>query len=162
RAYGSGLARSLRRAYGSCRLPQRETHLLLDRKRLVDAGERALGVHERPAELDERVAGEQRAARRRGEPRPGLLLQLEHDALGCLATDAGDRLEARRVFARDRAAELVGRRAGDDRERDLRPDSGDPEQELEQLALLGRGEPVQLERVLANVEVRLDRRLLPH
>ena len=51
-----------------------------------------------------------------------LLLQLEHDPLGRLLADAGNRLEARGVPAHDRAAQLGGRRAGDDRERDLRPD----------------------------------------
>ena len=74
----------------------------------------------------------------------------------------GNRLEARGVVARDRAAELGRRGAGDDRERDLRPDSRDAEQELEQLALVGRREAVELQRVLAHVQVGLDRRLLPH
>ena len=79
-----------------------------------------------------------------------LLLQLEHDPLRRLAADAGDRLEARVVVARDRAAQLGGRRAGDDRERDLRPDARDAEQQLEQLALVGRREAVELQRVLAD------------
>ena len=65
-----------------------------------------------------------------------------------------------RVLAHDRAAQLLGRRAGDDRERDLRPDARDAEQQLEQLALVGGREAVELERVLAHVQVRLDRRLL--
>src|SRR5262249_31109771 len=46
------------------------------------------------------------------------------------------------------------------RERDLRADAGDGEQELEQLALLGVCEPVELECVLPYDEVRLDRQLL--
>ena len=118
---------------------------------------------QRPAELDERVAREQRAAASaaaRRSRRRQLLLQLEHDALRGLAADAGDRLEARGVVAHDRAAQLLRRRPGDDRERDLRPDARDAEQQLEQLALVGRGEAVELERVLADVQVGLDGRLL--
>jgi hypothetical protein len=38
-----------------------------------------------------------------------LLLQLEHDPLRGLLADAGDRLEASRVAAHDRAAQLGGR-----------------------------------------------------
>ena len=52
-----------------------------------------------------------------------LVLQLEHDAVGGLLADAGDRLETRGILADDRAAQLGGRRAGDDRERDLRADA---------------------------------------
>ena len=52
------------------------------------------------------------------------------------------------------------RRAGDDRERNLRPDTVDGEQLLEQLSLGAVGEPVELHRVLAHVQVRLDRDLL--
>ena len=163
----SGSSRSTgatnRLAHAACL--QRGAHLLLDRQRLVDAGERALGVDQRPAELHERLAREQRAAasaERGDEPTSArhLLLQLEHDALRDLAADAGDRLEAGGVLAHDRAAELLGGRPGDDRERDLRPDARDAEQQLEQLPLVGRGEAVELERVLADVQVRLDRRLL--
>ena len=77
-----------------------------------------------------------------------LLLQLEHDPLCGLAPDAGDRLEACGVLAHDRAAELLGGRPGDDRERDLRPHARDAEQELEQLPLVGGREAVELERVL--------------
>ena len=54
------------------------------------------------------------------------------------------------VVARDRAAQLGRRRAGDDRERDLRADAGDAEQQLEQLALVGGREAVELQRVLAD------------
>ena len=61
----------------------------------------------------------------------------------------------------DRAPQLRGGRAGDDGERDLRPDPADGEQLREQLALAGVGEPVELERVLADVEERLDDDLAP-
>ena len=40
------------------------------------------------------------------------------------------------------------------------PDPGDAEQQLEQVALVGRGEAVELQRVLADMEVGLDRDLL--
>ena len=63
------------------------------------------------------------------------------------------------VAERDRAAQVRGGRAGDDRERDLRADPAHGEQMHEQLALGGVGEAVQLQRVLAHVEVRLDRDL---
>ena len=43
-------------AWRSCRLPERRAHLLFDRQVLVDLGERALGVDDVVAELDERVA----------------------------------------------------------------------------------------------------------
>ena len=88
-----------------------------------------------------------------------LLLELEDDALRGLLADPGDRLEAGVVAERDRPPELRGRRAGDDRERDLRADAAHRQELHEELTLLGVGEPVQLERVLAHVEVRLDRHL---
>ena len=114
------------------------------------------------AELDEGVAGDEMAVAFGGRldvagQRP---LQLEDDALRRLSPDAGNRLEPRRVLARDRAAQLGRRRARDDRERDLRADARDREQLLEELSLGGVGEAVQLEGVLADVEVRLDRHLL--
>ena len=89
-----------------------------------------------------------------------LLLELEHDAIGRLLADAGDRLEARRVLAHDRTPQLGGRRAGDDGERDLRPDPADREELDEQLPLAAVGEAVELERVLPDVRVRLDRELV--
>ncbi len=60
------------------------------------------------------------------------------------------------VAERDRLPQLGRRRAGDDGQRDLRPHAADGEQVHEQLALLGIAEAVELERVLAYVEVRLD------
>src|SRR5581483_12185257 len=85
-----------------------------------------------------------------------LLLQLEHDALRRLLADPGDRLEPGRVLEHDRALQLAGARAGDDRERDLRADPGHREQLLEQLSLGRVGEAVQLERVLADMRVDLE------
>src|SRR5215211_117920 len=139
----------------SCRFPQRGAYLLLDRQALVDAGERALRVDQRPAELDERVARDEVAVRRRVGRRADLLAQLEHDALRGLLADPGDRLEARGVLERDRAAQLRRRRPGDDRERDLRAHAVDAEQVHEQVTFLRRAEAVELERVLPNVQVRL-------
>ena len=69
---------------------------------------------------------------------------------------AWKRFTSSRAIARRK---LGRRRAGDDRERDLRADAGDAEQQLEELALLGSREPVQLQRVLADDRVDLDRHL---
>ena len=150
-----------REELGHAAAPQRSAHLLLDRERRVDVGERALGVDQRPAELDERIARDQLARRTRSTSahRAELLLQLEHDALRGLEADAGNRLEPLHVVARDRAPQLGGRRAGDDRERDLRPHARHAEQQLEELALLGGREAVELQRVLADDGVDLDRDL---
>src|SRR5207248_5692841 len=89
-----------------------------------------------------------------------LPLQLEDDPVRRLLPDARDRLKSGSVAARDRPAQLGGRRAGDDRERDLRPDAGDGEEVDKQLPLAAVGEAVELEDVLADVEVRLDRDLV--
>src|SRR6185295_14969763 len=102
-----------------------------------------------------------RAVADRGESRlrhrAELLLELEDDALGGLLADPRDRLEACVVAHRDRLAQLRRRRSRDDGERNLRADARDGEEMDEELALLGIREPVQLERVLANVEVGVDR-----
>src|SRR5438132_6135299 len=95
-------------------------------------------------------------ARGPGLDRPDLLLQLEHDALGRLLADTRDGLEAGSVLERDRAAQLGGGRAGDDRKRHLRPHPGDGEERLEQLALSRLGKAVELERVLAHVQIGLE------
>src|SRR5581483_1530136 len=70
-----------------------------------------------------------------------------------------DRGEARGVLAHDRAAQLVGGRTRDDRERDLRADAVHGQELDEEVALGALGEAVELEDVLAHVEVRLDRDL---
>ena len=76
----------------------------------IDAGEDALGLDDRPAELDERVAGDETPsdAGDGGELDrvADLLLQLQHDPLRRLLADPRDRLEPRRVLERDRAAKL--------------------------------------------------------
>ena len=149
------------------RLPQRQPHTLLGRQLRIDRRQRLLRLEHRPTELDEGIAGSQVHGRARSAgDRDGilgaeLLLQLEHDPLGGLLADAGDRLEARRVLEHDRAAQVGGRRAGDDRERDLRPDPGHREQVQEELPLGRVGEAVELQRVLAHVQVRLDDDLAP-
>src|SRR5262249_852780 len=127
--------------------------------------ERLLCFDDRPPELDERVARDRVPAAGRcghglGHAVCELLLQLEHDALGRLLADARDRLEARRVLERDRAPKLGDRRARDDRERDLRADAVDGQELDEQLALARLGKTVELQRVLANVQVRVERDLL--
>src|SRR5438552_4120602 len=61
-----------------------------------------------------------------------LLLELEDDPIGRLLPNAGDRLETSRILAEDRAAQLGDGRAGDDRERDLRPDAAHREELDEQ------------------------------
>ena len=100
--------------------------------------------------------------RRRSSPvSDDLLLQLEHDPLGRLLADPGDRLEAGVVLERDRAAQLRRGRAGDDGERDLGADPADREQLHEELALRRVDEAVELQRVLAHVQEGLDRDLSP-
>src|SRR5919108_355791 len=110
-----------------------------------------LGFGNGVAELDERVArddvavaGAEMRSLDCGE-RCDLLLQLEHDALRGLLADPRNGLEEGRVLAHDRASELAGRVAGDDRERHLRPDAADPEELLEELALGRLGETEELE-----------------
>jgi len=153
-------ARSSRRP--SRRPPERLAHLLLGRERIVDLAERAVGVDHVPAERDERVARLQPLpGRDAGLGRAQPVLELQHHPLRGLAADPRDRLEAREVVARDRAPELRGRRPGDDRKRHLGADPGDAEQQLEEIALVGRGKTVELEGVLANMGVNLDRRLRP-
>src|SRR5439155_19273254 len=67
----------------------------------------------------------------------------------------------RRVLECDRPAQLARRRAGNDRQRDLGADALNGEQEHEQVPLFRRAEAEQLQRVLADVQVCLDRQLLP-
>ena len=145
----------------SCCLPQSQSHPLLGRKVWIDRGERLLGLDHGVAELDEGIAGRHVAGRADGARdrhrilRAELLLQLEHDPLGGLLADTGDRLETRRVLEHDRPAEVGRGRAGDDRERDLRADPRHGEEMEEELALGCIGEAVELQSVFAYVEVRL-------
>ncbi len=99
------------------RLPQRQPDALLGGQLGIDARERLLGLEHRVAELDERVAGgdvadgSRRDRDRRHVLGAELALQLEHDPLGRLLADAGDRLEAGDVLERDRAAQLARARS---------------------------------------------------
>ena len=70
---------------------------------------------------------------------------------------ASNRAVSSRAIARRSSA---GVEPGDDRERDLRADARDRQQLLEELSLGRVGEAVELKGVLADVKVRLDRRLL--
>src|SRR5688572_6101150 len=142
----------------SCSAPERLAHALLGRELRIDAGERLFRLDHGVPELDERVPGDELAsafAGGNGNDLGDRALELENDPLRGLLADSRDDLEPRRVAERDRAPELVRRGARHDGERDLRPDSADPEQLDEQRALGRVGEAVELQRVLADVEVRL-------
>ena len=102
-----------------------------------------------------------RRAHRAELRRRELRLQLEHDPLSRLLSDPRNRLEPGDVLERDRSPQLGGRRAGDDRKRDLGPDPVERDQVLGELALLPVAETVERERVLAHVQMRLDRQLIP-
>ena len=62
------------------------------------------------------------------------------------------------VAGRDRAQQVARRAAGEDGERHLRPDRLDADQQQEQVALLLGGEAVELQRVVADDQVGVDRR----
>src|SRR5438105_4333098 len=143
---------------------QRLPYTFLRRQPGIDHRKRLLRLAHGVAELDERVARDQvRLRSTGGGDRDGrvaeFLLQLQHDALRRLLADPRDRLEPCRVLEDDRTPQLRGRRAGHDRERDLRPDAVDGQQLHEQLALRRLGEAVQLQGVLADVQVRVERDL---
>ena len=87
------------------------------------------------------------------------ILQLEHDPLGRLLADAGNRRQPREVAALDRADQLRRLDARQDRQRQLRADAADADQPLEQLLLEQRREPVEQQRVLAHVRVNAQRDL---
>ncbi len=71
---------------------------------------------------------------------------------------ATKRVVSSRAIAR---RQVGGRRVREDRERDLRADTGNREQELEELALGRLCEAVELERVFADVEVGVERDFFP-
>ena len=125
--------------------------------RLVEHRLRLRGV---VAEADEALARQRprtclgRRPRRLGRELAGdALAQLDDHALGRLAPDAGHDLEALHVARRDREPRVGDGRAGQHRERHLRPDSGDGDQPQEELTLLGGGEAVELHRVVAQDQV---------
>ena len=97
---------------------------------------------------------------RRLQPRQAIL-QLEHDALGRLLADAGNRRQPRHIAALDRADQLRRLDARQHRERQLRADAADADQPLEQIQLERRREAVQRERVLTHVRVDAQRHSLP-
>jgi hypothetical protein len=148
-------------------LPQRLTDAFLRGRVRIRAGKRRLRLYEGVPKLDERVTGDEMRLRRERGRRLGLpdraeaLLQLQHDALGGLLADARDCLEARRVLECDRTAQLVGRGAGHDCERDLRADALDGEQQREELPLGRLGEAEELQGILAHVQIGLEHDLAP-
>ena len=93
--------------------PQRLAHALLggqlrDRRRRAPAPPRRPSSRARRERRARRDRAALRSPTRPGRSRPAIeLLQLEHDPLGGLLADPGDRLEARRVAERDRAPQLV-------------------------------------------------------
>ena len=91
--------------------------------------------------------------------RPDLLAQLDDDPLRGALADTGDRLEEARVAAGDRPQHGADRPGAQDRERKLRPDRLHAQQHQEEIALGGRREPDEHERVVAHDQVRVERRL---
>src|SRR5262249_53716299 len=148
-------------------LLHRLTNAFLRRRLWIGTGKRGLRLRDRVAELDERIARDEVRLRLEWSglgsftDRTELLLQLHDHPLRRLLTDAGNRQEARGVLQRNGPAQLVRRRAGHDRERDLRADTRHREEQLEQLALGGLGKGEELQRVLAHVEVGLKDDLSP-
>ena len=130
--------------------------------------EQPVGLLRREAEPEQALARERaRVVGRRaadddvvGGPPGDLLAQLDDDPLRRALADAGHGLEAGGVARGDRVQQLARRPAGQHRERDLRAHALDADQHQEQLALgLGR-EAVQVHAVVAQDQVREQRRLL--
>ena len=121
-----------------------------------------------PRRASSRARRARRAPRDRARPSgttcssAELLLQLEHDALRGLLPDSGNRQEARGVAEDDRAPQLR-RRASPRRSSSATfgPTPGHGQELLEELPLGRLGEPVELEDVLAHVEIRVERDLAP-
>jgi hypothetical protein len=84
---------------------------------------------------------------------------IEHDALRGSLADAGDGQEACVVAERNRPPKLARRRSRHHRQSDLGTDAVHGQQLREELPLLPVRESVQLQHVLAHVEVRLERDL---
>src|SRR5205823_9955426 len=82
------------------------------------------------------------------------------DRLRRLLADSRNGLEKLRVLADDGSLQLAWRVARHDRESNLRSDSTDREELLEELALAGVREAVELERVVANVQMGLEDHLV--
>ena len=131
--------------------------------------EQLLGLDQGVAEVHEPVAGERARVvvgagceRRHAllELAGDLLAQLDDHPLGGPLADPGHGLEALRVAGGDRAQQLAGRAAREDRDRDLGADPRDRGQVAEQVALLLGGEAVELDRVVAGDQVGVQDRLL--
>ena len=157
----SRLHRRARGTGGSCRPPQRLPHLLLAGRSgstpRARARRRRASSRARRARRARRGAAARPPGRRGEASRRELLLQLEHDPLRRLLADPGDRLEARRVLAaRSRGAARPG---SSPRRSRARPSGPIPETESScsnSSRSSAVGEAVELERVLAHVEVGLD------
>ena len=118
----------------------------------------------REAEPDEAVAGEQprvvaagdhdRVAGRGGAD---LLAQLDHDPLRRALADALHGLQPRGVAGGDGGEQLARRAAAEHRERHLRPDGLDADQQQEEVALGLGGEAVEQQRVVTHDQVRVER-----
>ena len=98
-------------------------HALLGRQLGIDPGERALGVEQRVAELDERVARDEVAARRpdgAGSTAPSFSFSSSTTRCAVFLPIPG--IASKRAVSSSAIARRssAGRRAGDDRERDLR------------------------------------------
>ena len=140
-----------------------EPHALLGGQVGIDVGERALGVDERVAELDERVARDERRARPRRPARSAdeASFSFSSSTTRCAVLRPMPGIASKRAVS----SSAIARRSSAGRDPDtiasatFGPTPETDEQVLEQLALLAVGEPVELERVLANVEVGLDRDL---
>ncbi len=118
-----------------------------------DPLERGVGVTRRPAEPEQRLVDLVTPRRRTGRPRGGdadAVLELDDDALGTLAADAGHRGQGREIALTDRLAEPVGVEHGQHRLGDLGADAAGGLDELEHVALVGAGEAEDRQRVLAH------------
>ena len=128
----------------------------------------ALGVARGPAEALQRLEhlgpprlASTRAAGRRDGCRADAVLQLDHDPLGALAADAGHGREHRVVGLGDGATQPVGGEDGEHREGDLGPDAAGGLHQQEHVALVGVGEPVEGQGVLADDQRGGELGLLP-
>ena len=116
------------------------------------------------AELDERVAGDEmrlrssRPTRSAPAPRRASPSARARSAPPSSCRSRGCAWKRARVLEHDRAAQVRRGRAGHDRERDLRADAVHGQQLHEQLPLGRLREAVELQRVLAHVQVRVQRR----
>ena len=134
-------------AFSACRTRSSGGSLGIGRR------QRALGLERRVAELDERVARDEVGDAPSGTTcsSPSFSFSSSTTRSAVFFPTPGMAMK-RAVSPRTIDAPKLGRRrAGDDQQRDLRPHAGDRQQLLEELALGGLGEAVELEHVLAHV-----------